>query len=233
MTPQRLRMLEAMKLGPVWRLRQPSSASANASNRTDAAHPAGSGEVMQKPDWVALEAEIAQCTACPLAATRTRTVPGVGDRSARWLFVGEGPGAEEDVRGEPFVGAAGHLLDAMLKALGLDRRQAVFIANTVKCRPPGNRTPTAGEMAACRPYLERQIAWLQPEVIVLLGKAAAQSILGREEALGKLRGSVYRYGEVPVVATYHPAYLLRTPGDKARAWADLCLARRQVAPPEA
>jgi uracil-DNA glycosylase family 4 len=156
-------------------------------------------------------------------------VPGVGDESAGWLFIGEGPGAEEDARGEPFVGVAGKLLDAMLAAIDLKRGEDVYIANAVKCRPPGNRTPEAAEMAACAPYLKRQIALIEPRLIVLLGRAAVHALLGDQGSLASLRGKplAYRDGEkeIPVIVTYHPAYLLRTLPDKAKAWEDLCRAR--------
>lgn len=184
-------------------------------------------EAAASPDaaWSALEAEIRACRACPLCQNRKQAVPGVGDRQADWLFIGEGPGAEEDAQGEPFVGPAGKLLDAMLAAIGLKRGEAVYIANAVKCRPPANRTPEAAEMAACRPFLERQIALLRPRLIVLLGRASAHSVLGTEQALSGLRGRRHAFGEIPVLVTYHPAYLLRTLQDKAKAWEDLCLAR--------
>jgi DNA polymerase len=189
--------------------------------------PAVQKSVSEAPpgDWASLEAEIRACQACGLCRQRKQAVPGVGDRRAEWLFIGEGPGAEEDERGEPFVGQAGKLLDAMLASVGLDRTQGVYIANAVKCRPPGNRTPEVAEMAACKPFLERQIALIQPKLIVLLGRAAAHSVLGSDDTLSALRGrSLVRDG-VPVVVTYHPAYLLRTPLDKAKAWEDLCRAR--------
>ncbi|WP_019624562.1 uracil-DNA glycosylase [Thioalkalivibrio thiocyanoxidans] len=177
-------------------------------------------------DWSELEARVRDCTACAeLAGQRTQTVFGVGDRRARWLLVGEAPGAEEDRRGEPFVGRAGQLLDNMLAALGLDRRQDVFIANVLKCRPPNNRDPSPEESRACRGFLNRQIALVQPEVIVALGRIAAQHLLETDQPLGRLRGSLHRYREVPLVVTYHPAYLLRKPQDKAKAWQDLQRAR--------
>ncbi|OYW32109.1 MAG: DNA polymerase III [Methyloversatilis sp. 12-65-5] len=176
-------------------------------------------------DWEALEAAIGSCRACPLHERRTMAVPGVGDRAADWLFVGEGPGAEEDVRGEPFVGQAGKLLDAMLAAIGLARGKNAYIANAVKCRPPGNRTPEAAEMAACQPYLERQITLIQPRIIVALGRPAAQILLGGEVKINAARGRLFDRAGIPVVVTYHPAYLLRSPQDKAKAWEDLCFAR--------
>lgn len=177
-------------------------------------------------NWTELEQAIADCRACGLCQQRKQAVPGVGDRQPDWLFIGEGPGAEEDVRGEPFVGQAGKLLDAMLAAIDLVRGDKVYIANAVKCRPPGNRTPEAGEMAACRPWLLRQIELLQPKVIVLLGKAAVHSLLADDKALAALRGKVREHAGIPVVVTYHPAYLLRNLPDKAKAWEDLLLARR-------
>lgn len=178
-------------------------------------------------DWEALEAEIRACTACPLHRTRTQAVPGVGNRQARWMFVGEGPGREEDRRGEPFVGPAGKLLDAMLFALGLDRTQ-VYIANAVKCRPPDNCTPTPEEITVCAPFLFRQIELVRPKVLVALGRPAAFALLGEEIKIAQARGQIFRYGDTPVVVTYHPAYLLRNPADKAKAWEDLCRARALV-----
>jgi DNA polymerase len=179
--------------------------------------------------WEELRRTILDCRACGLCAERTQAVPGVGDENAAWLFIGEGPGAEEDARGEPFVGQAGRLLDAMLAAIGLKRGEDVYIANAVKCRPPGNRTPENAEMAACFPYLKRQIVLIQPRLIVLLGRAAVNAVLGVEGSLASLRGRtlVYRDDglEIPVLATYHPAYLLRNLPDKAKSWEDLCRAR--------
>jgi DNA polymerase len=180
-------------------------------------------------DWDALEAKIAGCTACRLCERRQQTVPGTGDRRAEVLFVGEGPGAEEDRQGLPFVGAAGRLLDAMLAAIGRTREQGVYIANTVKCRPPHNRTPQADEMAACRPWLDRQIALLQPRLIVALGRPAAQVLLDQPEVrINAARGRLHAHRGIPVVVTYHPAYLLRNQADKARAWEDLCRIRRAL-----
>ncbi|WP_018949913.1 uracil-DNA glycosylase family protein [Thioalkalivibrio sp. ALMg11] len=183
-------------------------------------------------DWEALAARVRGCVACAeLARERTQTVFGVGDPRARWLFVGEAPGEEEDHRGEPFVGRAGQLLDNMLLALGLDRGHDVFIANTLKCRPPGNRDPKPEESAACRGFLDRQIELIQPEVIVALGRVAAHALLATDEPLGRLRGTEQRYQGVPLIVTYHPAYLLRKPGDKARAWQDLQRARACLSKP--
>ncbi len=157
-----------------------------------------------------------------------QAVLGVGDRQADWLFVGEGPGAEEDLRGEPFVGQAGKLLDAMLAGLGIARGDRVYIANAVKCRPPNNRTPEPDEIEACFPYLQRQIELIQPRVIVALGRPAAQALLKQEVRIGAARGQAFRFGEIPVVVTYHPAYLLRNPADKGKAWADLCFAKKTL-----
>jgi len=183
-------------------------------------------------DWTALRAAVAECRACGLHATRQQTVFGVGAPQAQWMVVGEAPGEQEDARGEPFVGPAGELLDSMLHALQLTRAQdgpqaperRVFIANTLKCRPPRNRNPLPEELQACEPFLVRQIALVQPRIILAMGRFAIQSLLRSGEPVGKLRGRVHRYQGVPLVVTYHPAYLLRNPADKARAWDDLCLA---------
>lgn len=176
--------------------------------------------------WAALRERVAACTRCGLAATRTQTVFGVGVQSAEWLVVGEAPGAEEDRRGEPFVGRAGLLLDSMLRAMGLAREQ-VYIANLLKCRPPNNRDPLVGEVTECIPYLERQIALLKPKIMLVVGRVAAQNLLQTLAPLGRLRQQVHMYGRsrVPLVVTYHPAYLLRTPIDKRKAWEDLRFAR--------
>ena len=182
-------------------------------------------------EWGSLECEVKSCTSCELHAGRTQTVFGVGDRNADWLFIGEAPGFEEDRQGEPFVGRAGQLLDRMLSGgLGLDRQHRVYIANTVKCRPPDNRNPRPEELAACSGYLHRQIALIKPRIIIALGGVAANALLQTELPVGRLRGRVYRFGEgdVPLVVTYHPAYLLRSPGQKKAAWADLQLAQRTV-----
>ncbi len=178
-------------------------------------------------DWPELEAAVAACTACALHRGRTQTVFGVGDRAADWLIVGEAPGAEEDRRGEPFVGRAGKLLDAMLAAIGLDRGR-VFIANVLKCRPPDNRDPRPEEAAACAGYLHRQIALLRPRLILAVGRVAAHHLLDTDEKVGRLRGTVHRHepSGLPLVVTYHPAYLLRSPAQKRKAWDDLLLACR-------
>lgn len=179
-------------------------------------------------NWQSLRDEVVDCQACGLHETRTQTVFGVGDQSADWLFVGEAPGADEDAQGEPFVGRAGKLLNAMLFALGL-RREQVFIANVLKCRPPNNRDPHPDEVVACESFLQRQIQLLQPKIIVALGRHAAHSLLKTEQPLSRLRGQLHTYENTPLIVTYHPAYLLRSPAEKARAWADLRMAKRQVA----
>jgi DNA polymerase len=178
--------------------------------------------------WDELAQAVAGCRACKLCAGRRNTVFGVGDAQADWLIVGEAPGENEDLQGEPFVGPAGQLLDNMLKALGLDRRHKVYIANVLKCRPPGNRNPQPEEVAQCEPFLRRQVQLLQPRIILAMGRFAVQSLLDTTEPIGKLRGRAYQYLGVPVVVTYHPAYLLRNLPDKAKAWADLCLAQALV-----
>ena len=247
-------ILEEMGLGPRWVRRDPTTAcrSTNAGTLEPAsvarvaveapiAEPApvsaiqsarsgieDRGEIAAM-DWERLRQSIASCRACGLCAERKQAVPGVGDENASWLFIGEGPGAEEDARGEPFVGQAGRLLDAMLAAIDLKRGEDVYIANAVKCRPPGNRTPENDEVAACFPYLKRQIELIQPKLIVLLGRVAVTSVLRQDGSLSSLRGKAlsYRVGdrEIPVVVTYHPAYLLRNLPDKAKAWEDLCRSR--------
>ncbi|HEX2796923.1 MAG TPA: uracil-DNA glycosylase, partial [Immundisolibacter sp.] len=174
-----------------------------------------------------LIAQIAACTACGLSRTRTKTVPGVGDLRADWLIVGEAPGADEDATGEPFVGRAGKLLDAMLWAVGLSRQRGVYITNIVKCRPPDNRDPAPDEAGACAGYLERQIALIHPKLILAVGKVAAHNLLGTEEPVNRMRGKVWQWRgtDLPVVVTYHPAYLLRSPLEKRKSWDDLCLAQ--------
>ncbi|MFT3850087.1 MAG: uracil-DNA glycosylase family protein [Propionivibrio sp.] len=240
------RMLEEMGISPRWVLRDPAAVVRSADVGTGVqpltasalAEPTPAPEKSNAPeerasvvemDWDSLRQSIKSCQSCNLCAGRKQAVPGVGDENASWLFIGEGPGAEEDARGEPFVGQAGKLLDAMLAAVDLRRGEDVYIANAVKCRPPGNRTPEADELAACFPYLRRQIELIQPELIVLLGRVAVNSVLGQDASLSSLRGKALSYRtdgrEIPVVVTYHPAYLLRNLPDKAKAWEDLCRAR--------
>jgi uracil-DNA glycosylase family 4 len=173
--------------------------------------------------WEALAAAVHGCQRCELCESRTQAVFGVGDRRARLMIVGEAPGAEEDRQGEPFVGRAGRLLNAMLRAVGLDRQQ-VFIANILKCRPPRNRDPQPAEVAQCMPYLMRQIELISPALILCVGRIAAQNLLATDTPIGRLRGSLHRLETgVPVIVTYHPAYLLRSPGEKRKAWEDLKL----------
>ncbi len=176
-------------------------------------------------DWDQLRQCISDCTRCELAQGRTQTVFGVGNQDADWMIIGEAPGAEEDRRGEPFVGRAGKMLDEMLRAIG-QSRESVFIANTLKCRPPHNRDPKPAEAAACRDFLDRQIALVQPRIILAVGKIAAQNLTGSDEPVGKMRGYPHDLDGIPMVVTYHPAYLLRSPSQKRKSWSDLCLATR-------
>lgn len=234
MNPTHLSYLREMGLGPVWRLRGEQAAAPVAKPAPPIAPsappaPAVAHIPVADMDWDALEHTVQGCRACRLCEARKQVVFGVGDRAAPWLFVGEGPGAEEDRLGEPFVGQAGKLLDAMLATLGLRRGHGVYIANAVKCRPPENRTPEAEEIAACNPYLLRQVALIRPRIIVALGKPAAHALLGREVKIAEARGQVFEVLGVPVVVTYHPAYLLRNQPDKALAWQDLLFARDTLA----
>ena len=192
---------------------------------TEARREAPAPPAVQTLDWDALSERVAACRLCRLCEKRTNTVFGVGDRSADWMLIGEAPGEHEDRLGEPFVGQAGKLLDNMLRSLTLARDTNVYIANVIKCRPPGNRNPEQDEVARCEPYLQRQVSLVKPKLIVALGRFAAQSLLKTEASISSLRGRVHEYEGVPVIVTYHPAYLLRSLPDKAKAWADLCLAR--------
>lgn len=202
----------------------PGPATGRASEKAAERHVDGGVAAL---DWDALGAMVAGCERCGLHATRTQAVFGVGSRTARWMFIGEAPGADEDRQGEPFVGRAGQLLTSMLKALGLTRED-VYIANVLKCRPPGNRDPRPEEARSCRDYLERQIELVDPALIVAVGRIAAQNLLETETALARLRGRVHGLGvrQRPVVVIYHPAYLLRSPGEKRKAWLDLLFARQ-------
>jgi len=217
----------------------PAAAMPEAPNALDAPPRAPPAAMAVPPDeraaaiaampWPALREAVAQCTACGLCRSRRQTVFGVGHANAHWMIVGEAPGEQEDLKGEPFVGAAGHLLDSMLRALDLTRDEApperqVYIANTLKCRPPRNRNPEPEEMVRCEPFLMRQIELIRPRLILAMGRFAVHSLLRSSEPIGKLRGRVHRYQGVPLVVTYHPAYLLRNLADKSRAWDDLCLA---------
>ena len=255
MTDRRDALLAEIGIQPIWRLREQAPAREAASDKAlqaDAVEklavtrsagtmveeasgeplstmpPAGSLSGVETLGWEALGEAVQGCSACGLCAGRKQTVFGVGDRQADWLFVGEGPGAEEDERGEPFVGQAGKLLDAMLASIGLARGEDVYIANAVKCRPPGNRTPEASEIAACHPFLERQIALIQPRLIIALGRPAAQTLLNAEIKIGTARGRLFDRQGIPVIVTYHPAYLLRNLEDKAKSWEDLCFAQDQM-----
>ena len=196
------------------------------------ASPASPASPVAMLDWPALREAVAGCQACGLCQGRTNTVFGVGDEQSDWMVVGEAPGENEDLQGEPFVGAAGQLLDNMLKAVGRSRTgqgaQGAYIANVLKCRPHANRNPQPMEVAQCEPYLARQVALVKPKVIVAMGRFAVQALLKTNEPIGRLRGQVHHYEGVPVIVTYHPAYLLRTPTDKGKAWADLCLAMAQL-----
>ena len=207
---------------PALREARPATSSSPRDAETRNAHIASLA-------WDDFAADVDACTACGLCRSRNKSVPGVGDTNAEWLFVGEAPGAEEDARGEPFVGQAGRLLDNMLAALGIARGRNVYIANVLKCRPPNNRTPEPSESDACRPYLERQVELIRPKLIVALGKSAASLLLDTDATIASLRGRVHRYRGVPLIVTYHPAYLLRNLPDKAKAWEDMLLARRTVA----
>ena len=240
-------ILREIGLTPLWRHRDspasttpgrigdtPSSSLSEASAVTTAPAMTTATALQQPPSdgearaaaiaamsWDELTASIAQCTACKLCHTRSNTVPGVGDRSPAWMVVGEAPGEQEDKRGEPFVGKAGQLLDAMLAAVDKKRGNGVYIANVIKCRPPGNRNPEPDEIAACAPYLRRQIALAQPKLLLAAGKFSAQTLLNREDTVGAMRASGGSYEAIPVVVTYHPSYLLRSPAEKAKAWDDL------------
>ena len=206
---RRVQVLAEMGLSPVWRLRKPVSS--------------------KEKIWIELKKAVPACTACSLHQGRTQTVFGVGDEQADWLLVGEAPGAEEDRLGEPFVGQAGRLLDNMLAAIGLRRGDNVYIANVLKCRPPGNRNPEPGEVAKCTPHLVKQIELIEPKLIVAMGRFAAQTLLGTDATIASLRGRVHRYAGVPLIVTYHPAYLLRNLPDKSKAWEDLLFARNTLA----
>ena len=226
----RAQYLQAMGID-AWRLRAPNVDTQAAVVADPGIVPVSSvpaGGAVQNTEWDALQQQVAACIRCDLHRTRTQTVFGVGNRAADWLVIGEAPGAEEDKRGEPFVGRAGQLLDNMLAAIDLSRARNVYITNILKCRPPNNRDPQVEEVACCEPYLQQQIALMQPRLILAVGRIAAQNLLKTDTPLARLRGRVHRYGEdqTPLIVTYHPAYLLRTPGDKRKAWEDLQLAVR-------
>lgn len=226
MSTRREEILEELGLTPLWHSRiaqgttDRATVSSHQAGATDARH-----EQILRMDWTQLKTSVADCTDCPLHQARTRTVFGVGAENADWLWVGEGPGAEEDASGEPFVGQAGKLLDNMLAAISLQRGRHVYITNIVKCRPPGNRNPEPAEAQQCAPYLTRQIELIQPKLIIALGKVAAQNLLHTDATIASLRGKLHEYHGIPLIVTYHPAYLLRALADKAKAWEDLCFAR--------
>lgn len=230
-------MLKEMGISPTWVLRERESDSPGPVFSDESPENTGSDNPqtesreirIARMDWPELKATVKDCTACGLRAGCTQTVFGVGDENADWLLVGEAPGQEEDRLGEPFVGQAGKLLDNMLAALNLARDKNVYIANVLKCRPPGNRNPAPEEVAKCSPHLLRQVALIQPKIILAMGRFAVQTLLETEATIASLRGRVHRYAGVPLIVTYHPAYLLRNLPDKARAWADLVFARRTMA----
>ena len=258
MSERRERYLEEMGLGPVWKLRrrvqEPEEPAERPIETPVAVKPAAPARKPQIPapvpglvgsakldladdraarilrmDWADLKATVKGCQACGLRKTCTQTVFGVGDEQADWLLVGEAPGAEEDARGEPFVGQAGRLLDNMLAAIGLERGDNVYICNVLKCRPPGNRNPEPFEVGQCSPHLLRQLELIKPKLILAMGRFAVQALLSTEASIASLRGRLHRYQGVPLIVTYHPAYLLRNLPDKAKAWEDLCFARRTIA----
>ncbi len=222
--------------------RPPTTRPATAPTGTAAPTPIGTPHErpsgLDQMDWQALKQAVTNCHACKLCESRTQTVFGTGSTRAQWMIVGEAPGAQEDRQGEPFAGKSGQLLDGMLRAMALTRLEAqpdgapvdparqAYIANAVKCRPPGNRNPEPEELAQCEPFLIRQVELLRPRIILVMGRSAVQSLLRSREPIGRLRGRVHDYHGVPLVVTYHPAYLLRNPEDKAKAWDDLCLALR-------
>jgi len=233
-----------MGLAPVWRLRLPAAPAAHPAEKSTAPRPgsivekraAEGGDEAQirraaiaRMEWPGLKESVAGCEACKLCRSRTHTVFGVGAERADVMIIGEAPGHEEDMRGEPFVGQAGRLLDNMLRAVDLGRDRDVYIANVLKCRPPQNRNPEPLEVERCRPYLIRQIELVAPKLIVAMGRFAAQTLLETDASIASLRGRLFRYQDLPLVVTYHPAYLLRTLADKAKAWEDLLFMRRHLA----
>ena len=227
---QRRAYLEAMGID-VWLPRDAEEPVGADPVRDSADSRTGSAPTTGSPptgDWDELRQCVAGCTRCELSQSRTNTVFGVGDPEADWMIIGEAPGAEEDRQGEPFVGRAGKLLDQMLVAIG-ESRESVFIANILKCRPPDNRDPKPEEAASCREYLNNQIALIRPKIILAAGRIAAQNLLGTDDPVGRMRGHSYDLDGIPLVVTYHPAYLLRSPSQKQKSWSDLCLARKLAA----
>jgi len=246
MSSRRELILEEIGLTPLWRLKARDGEVRRDENQGETRSAAAVAPLVAKPvvpaidaddragriarmDWAELKASVAACTACGLRKTCSQTVFGVGDERGDWLLVGEAPGAEEDARGEPFVGQAGKLLDGMLAGIDLKRGEDVYIANVLKCRPPGNRNPEPLEVARCAPFLARQVELLQPRLILAMGRFACQTLLDTDASIASLRGRLHRYQGVPLIVTYHPAYLLRSLPDKAKAWEDLCFARRTMA----
>ena len=248
MNARRELFLAEMGLTPLWRLKARETAADGGAEEGSPARPdveiatAVPRQIAQQSeaaadertariarmDWSELKSAVTACTQCGLRKTCTQTVFGVGDEQADWLLVGEAPGAEEDARGEPFVGQAGKLLDGMLAAIGLKRGEDVYIANVLKCRPPGNRNPERPEVERCSPFLVRQVELVRPKLILAMGRFACQTLLDTDASIASLRGQLHRYQGVPLIVTYHPAYLLRTLPDKAKAWEDLCFARRTM-----
>ena len=232
--PRRAQLWQAMGLGPIYQLRPTTSVPAVSWAQPPIVEDRVS--TIARLGWQELRESVAGCRACSLCETRKQTVFGVGHVNAEWMLIGEAPGAEEDARGEPFVGQAGRLLDNMLTSVGMSREgqtpRSVYIANVLKCRPPGNRNPQPEEVSKCEPFLLRQIELVSPALIIVMGRFAAQSLLGTEASIASLRGKAHHISvagrQIPVVVTYHPAYLLRNLVDKAKSWADLCLARVTV-----
>ena len=235
MNDRRKRILNELNLLPLWQLKsgtQHQSHQPTPLTEPDTAIRLPQSAITSAPslpihqmDWNQLKQTVSQCAICPLHQTRTNTVFGVGNEHADWLFIGEGPGVREDELGEPFVGQAGKLLDQMLAAIGLKRGDHVYIANIVKCRPPNNRNPSTEEAKLCEPYLSRQIDMIKPKLIVALGKVAAQNLLNTDDSISNLRSKIHDYRDIPLIVTYHPAYLLRSLPEKTKAWRDLCFAK--------
>lgn len=238
MSARRKEILKELGLTPTWHVRS-SSLCSDAIQPEQTPHQIQQGQEytatiptveehsssIENMSWEELSNMVSHCTACPLGQTRTQTVFGVGDKNANWMIIGEGPGAREDEKGEPFVGQAGKLLDNMLAAIGLERGHQVYITNIVKCRPPNNRNPSPKESEECIPYLDRQISLIQPKLIIALGRIAAQNLLNTDGSISSLRGRLHEYAGIPLIVTYHPAYLLRALPEKAKAWEDLCFAK--------
>lgn len=229
MSARREEIFKELGLIPLWRTRK----NFQISNLSQAPSPPV-GAINDRrlqilhSNWAHLKTRVARCTACSLCQARNKTVFGVGDENADWLCVGEAPGVEEDIKGEPFVGPAGKLLDNMLQAINLKRGKNIYITNVVKCRPPGNRNPDPSEAQQCEPYLTRQIELIKPKLIIALGKVAAQNLLNTGATIASLRGKLHEYSGIPLIVTYHPAYLLRIQTDKAKVWEDLCFARKTM-----